>query len=315
MPLCASIGPRTQSPTAQTPSTAGAAVLIDLDEAALVQLHAGAGSQQVLRIRPAADGHHQAIDADVLLALGIGVGDIDRIALDGGLRDLGAQADVQPLLLEGAQRLLGQLLVGEGQELGQRLEHDDLGAEAAPDAAELQTDDAGADDAEPLGHGIKVERAPGVDDLRGLEGHRAQLDRARTLRRARPAWRSSVRLAPSCATNSTLPGASSLPCPCSGVTPAPLKSARIPWVMLRTMPALRFCICARSSVVPATLMPWVANSSCTRWNSSLDSSSALEGMQPAFRHVPPKAAEPSRFFHSSIQATESLFCAARMAAG
>ena len=54
---------------------------------------------------------------------------------------------------------------------------------------------------------------------------------------------------------------------------------------------------------------------CARWNSSQDSSSALEGMQPAFRQVPPKALLPSRFFHSSIQATLSLFCAARIAAG
>jgi len=46
-------------------------------------------------------------------------------------------------------------------------------------------------------------------------------------------------------------------------------------------------------VVPDTLMPWAANSSCTRWNSSLDSSSALDGMQPALRQVPPKAALPS----------------------
>ena len=47
----------------------------------------------------------------------------------------------------------------------------------------------------------------------------------------------------------------------------------------------------------------------------MDSSNALDGMQPALRQVPPKAVLPSRFFHSSMQATESLFCAARMAAG
>jgi hypothetical protein len=38
-------------------------------------------------------------------------------------------------------------------------------------------------------------------------------------------------------------------------------------------------------------------------------------MQPAFVQVPPKTAVPSLFFHSSMQATLSLFCAARMAAG
>jgi len=42
---------------------------------------------------------------------------------------------------------------------------------------------------------------------------------------------------------------------------------------------------------------------------------AFDGMQPAFRQVPPKAGLPSRFFHSSIQATDSLFWPARIAAG
>ena len=53
--LCASIGPRTQSPTAQTFSALGLAVVVDLDEAALVELHARAVGEQVLGERPAAD--------------------------------------------------------------------------------------------------------------------------------------------------------------------------------------------------------------------------------------------------------------------
>ena len=129
-------------------------------------------------------------------------------------------------------------------------------------------------------------------------------------------WRAvSPRRSPSWGVNSILRPASNFPCPWSGVTPAALNRARIPCVMARTMPLLRFCICARSSVTPDTLMPCAANSSCARWYSSVDSSSALEGMQPALRQVPPKAAMPSWFFHSSMQATRSLFCAARIAAG
>ncbi len=41
----------------------------------------------------------------------------------------------------------------------------------------------------------------------------------------------SSRRAPSCAVNSTRRPDSSRPWPCSPVTPAPLKSATIPWVM------------------------------------------------------------------------------------
>ena len=42
---------------------------------------------------------------------------------------------------------------------------------------------------------------------------------------------------------------------------------------------------------------------------------AEHGLQPAFVQVPPNTALPSLFFHSSMQATLSLFWAARMAAG
>jgi hypothetical protein len=38
-------------------------------------------------------------------------------------------------------------------------------------------------------------------------------------------------------------------------------------------------------------------------------------MQPALVQVPPNTALPSLFFHSSMQATLSLFCPARIAAG
>jgi hypothetical protein len=62
-------------------------------------------------------------------------------------------------------------------------------------------------------------------------------------------------------------------------------------------------------------MPWTANSSLARWYSSEDSSSAFDGMQPAFKQVPPKAKLPSVLIHSSMQATFNLFCPARIAAG
>ncbi len=62
-------------------------------------------------------------------------------------------------------------------------------------------------------------------------------------------------------------------------------------------------------------MPCAASSACTLWYSSDDSSNAFEGIQPAFRQVPPNAGVPSGFFHSSMKATLSLFCPARMAGG
>ena len=71
----------------------------------------------------------------------------------------------------------------------------------------------------------------------------------------------SVSVLPSCAVNSTLRPASSLPWPCSAVTPALLSSMAMPVVLALTMPVLRFCICAMSNSTPPTLMPWTPSSS------------------------------------------------------
>ena len=103
----------------------------------------------------------------------------------------------------------------------------------------------------------------------------------------------SVRFAPSCAVNSTLRPGSRRPWPCSAVTPAAFSSCTMPPVMPLTMPALRFCIAARSNPTSPVRIPCAANSDCARCRSSEDSSSALEGMQPALRQVPPKVALPS----------------------
>ena len=66
--------------------------------------------------------------------------------------------------------------VGHRQERIERFEHDDFRTETAPDAAELETDDAGADHAEALRHGVELERAPRIDDLLAVERQALQLD-------------------------------------------------------------------------------------------------------------------------------------------
>src|SRR5690606_4064435 len=76
---------------------AGVAVLVDLDHAALVELHAGALGQQALRGRTAADADQQLVDDDGLLALVVGIGDVDTVLFHLGLAHLGAEADVQAL--------------------------------------------------------------------------------------------------------------------------------------------------------------------------------------------------------------------------
>jgi len=119
---------------------ARAAGVIDADEAALVKLHAGIRAEQIPGIGAATDRHHQPLDGKALCALRILVGDIDRRARHRSAGDLGAQANVEAEFLEVSQRFPGELLVGECQEIRQRLQHHHLGAEAPPHAAQLQSD-------------------------------------------------------------------------------------------------------------------------------------------------------------------------------
>ena len=93
-----------------------------------------------------------------------------------------------------------------------------------------------------------------------------------------------------------------------------LNRYRMPSLFCLTTVSLRLSIWPRFSFRPATSMPcsaklWPACSKC-----SDDCSSAFDGMQPTLVQVPPGAAPPLAFDHSSTQATEKPSCAARMAA-
>ena len=99
-----------------------------------------------------------------LLAGLVLIGDRHRFAFHRRTGDAGAEPDVQTLRFEYLLRVPRDARVDHRQEVVQRFENHDLRAEAAPDAAEFEPDDAGADDAELLRHGIELERAGRVDD-------------------------------------------------------------------------------------------------------------------------------------------------------
>ncbi len=63
------------------------------------------------------------------------------------------------------QRLAGDRAVRDGQKLLHRLEHRDLAAQTPPYAAEFESDDACADDAEARGYGVELQGVPGIDDV------------------------------------------------------------------------------------------------------------------------------------------------------
>ena len=151
--LCASIGPRTTSPIAQTsgrlvrqsPSTATKPRSSSFSPIAV--------GVQAVGVRHAADRDDQLVADQLLLGPGgVGVGDRHALAARLDLADLDAEFDLQPLLDEGLLRFAGDLFVDHAEKGRQRLEHRDIGAEPAPDRAHLEADHAGADHAQGLRH-------------------------------------------------------------------------------------------------------------------------------------------------------------------
>ena len=147
---------------ADRPHALGArlAVIVDLDEAAAVERDAGALGQQVLGEWPPPDGDDHSIDDERLVAGCVRVGDVHAVLFDLRAGNLGAEPDVEALLLEMPQRFLRDRAVGHRQELLERLEHDRLGTEPAPHAAQLEPDDARPDDAEALRNRVELECSP-----------------------------------------------------------------------------------------------------------------------------------------------------------
>ncbi len=156
---------------------AGLVMRVGLDEAALVELHAGNVAAQVLGVGAAADGDDQLVEVDRLLLAVLLVFDGDVLLAGLGAQHLGAELDVQSLLGQLAQPFLGDGLVDHRQEARQGFEDGGLGAEARPDAAQLHADDASADDAEGARHFGEFQGAPGIDDAVLVDRRDLQVDR------------------------------------------------------------------------------------------------------------------------------------------
>ena len=123
-----------------------------------------------------------------------------------------------------------------------------------------------------------------------------------------PSWgTNSTCLGPGCAANS-------LPWPASAVTPLPSKSPPMPAVSLATTPSLCAIIAGMSRVNGPVPMPSVSSPSCASTYLCEASSSALDGMQPQFRHVPPSVGVPSLVTDLSMHAVRMPNWAARIAA-
>src|SRR6185437_3132387 len=158
---------------------AGATFRIDTDEPALIELDPAVGRQQIRRVGAATNGDDDLVDRQGLRTLAVGVLHGHAVLAALGARDPRAEADIESLLFEVTRSLRRQLLVGDGEEIVERLENRDLCAQAAPHAAELQTDHARADHAQPLRYAREFQRIPGVADALMVKAHGRQLGRDR----------------------------------------------------------------------------------------------------------------------------------------
>ncbi len=161
----------------------GLEVRVDDDALPVVERHADGLEAEPLGVGHATDGdqhhvglHHHAVGAagrcrlDRDLVAGRGLGDARHLA-----RELEAHA----LLGEDALQRARHLGVGPRQDAVEELHHQDLAAEPAPHGAELQADHAGADHQQPLGHLRQHQRAGRGDHRALVDDDRGQFRRVR----------------------------------------------------------------------------------------------------------------------------------------
>ena len=60
---------------------------------------------------------------------------------------------------------LRYIAISHEQKIVHRFEYRDFGSESRPDTAQLQANNAGTDNTEPLRYGIKFQRTPGINNL------------------------------------------------------------------------------------------------------------------------------------------------------
>jgi hypothetical protein len=140
------------------------------DDPAPVDRDAGLLEAEPGRAWSAADRHEHEVGVDRVAVLerdahpGVVLGDPGEL-------HAGDEVDLAPA--ESSLQLLGEGLVLERHQAGERLDDRDVGPEGLPDAGELDPDDAAADDDDPLRHPLQLERLVAGDDP-ALDGETGQ---------------------------------------------------------------------------------------------------------------------------------------------
>ncbi len=132
-----------RSPTAQTPVHAGPTDRIDDDVAAIVDLDRGVLEAERLAGRSSSDADHDGLCVHLLAVTEVH-GHTVVIGVLTGHHHVGVNVD--PPLLEGTFDHLAAVHIGAEQDVGQRFDDRDLGAQIAHHRGELTADGAAADD-------------------------------------------------------------------------------------------------------------------------------------------------------------------------
>ncbi len=144
--------------------------LVDLDEAAVGELHAGFLEANVLGVRRTSRGHEHAVDDADPASLHQPRATASRNPCRPSRpSELRAGDDVDPALLEAAGDLGGRILVLERQDPREHLEDRHLRAERVKHVGEFAADGAGADDRDGLRRLGENERLVRRDDRRLVE--------------------------------------------------------------------------------------------------------------------------------------------------
>ena len=143
---------------------ARAAELVDPDEPAFVALDARLLEAEPLGDGPAPDRDHEPVHLDPVGSLRILEVHGHRLVAGLAAGDPLPKADVEALAAEDPEGLLRDLPIRGGKEVLERLEQHHLGAEAVPDAPELEADDPRSDDREARRRLLEGEGALGVHD-------------------------------------------------------------------------------------------------------------------------------------------------------
>lgn len=135
-------------------------VLVDQDVAA-VDRDALLLVAQALRDRTAADRDEQHLGLELLA---VGEGDLDAVGGVLGLREEGAQVELDAALAERALKQLGGVLVLERGEVLQTFDDRDVRTEGLPRGGELDADDAAAEHDRGLRNAVQDQRVVRGDD-------------------------------------------------------------------------------------------------------------------------------------------------------